>query len=134
LINAHKPRCEHVFTLLHEVGHYLIHFKNRPRKHHPRFFDLHWKAEWLALACSKVRRYFRFIFNKQSGKEWEADLWAMCAFVYCAKCIGRRDELRAFLDRHPEKSKLFLLVAIAVAYNDTITRLKRIRHALAMPF
>jgi hypothetical protein len=134
LINARKPRNEHIYTLLHEIGHFLIHFKSLPRKHHPRFFDINWKMEWLANLCSKIRRYFRFVFNKASGKEWEADLWAMCAFIYFAKRIGCRDELRVFLDRHPEKSKIFLLAAFGVAYSDTKTTIKKVGHSIAMPF
>lgn len=134
LINANKPRNEHIYTLLHEIGHFLIHFKNLPTKHHPRFLDIHWETAWLARLCSKVRRYLRFIFNKQSGKEWEADLWAMCAFIYFAKRIGCRDELRVFLGRHPEKFKMFLLAGYGIAYCDTKTRIKKIGHALAIPF
>jgi hypothetical protein len=130
LINAHKPRHEHVFTLLHEIGHFLMHFKSLPRKHHPRFFDIHWKTEWLANLCSKVRRYFRYIFSKESGKEWEADLWAMCAFVYLAKHLGCRDELRAFVNRHPEKANLFRLVEVAVVYGDTKTRIQKAYHLI----
>ena len=111
LINAHKPRCEHIFTLLHEVGHFLLHFNRPNRTHHPRFFDIPWKSEWLALACSKVRRYFRFIFSRTTGREWEADLWAMCAFLYLARRVGCRSELLKFVERHPEgTSQLFFFL------------------------
>ena len=134
LINAHKPRCEHIFTLLHEIGHYLIHFKNSPRKHHPRFFDIHWKTEWLACLCSKVRRHFRFNFNKQSGKEWEADLWAFCAFIYLAKQIGCREELLTFVERHPEKTGSFFLAALGVRYSDAKTCLTKFLKRLLSPF
>jgi hypothetical protein len=134
LINAHKPRCEHIFTLLHEIGHYLVHFQSSPRKHHPRFFDIHWKTEWLANLCSKVRRYFRFIFNKESGKEWEADIWAMCAFIYFAKLIGCRRDLWMFLKRHPEKTSTFLLSVVGVVCSDSLKKIKKIWHVLRIPF
>ena len=134
LINAHKSRNEHIYTLLHEVGHYLLHFKSLPRKHHPRIFDIQWKAAWLARFNSHVRRYFRFIFNKQTGKEWEADVWAMCAFIYFAKRLDCRDELLIFLDRHPEKTTIFLLTAFGTAYIATKQRLHKFGRALATPF
>lgn len=134
LINAHKPRCEHVFTLLHEIGHFLLHFKRLPRMRHPRFFDINWKIEWLASFCSKVRRSFRYTFNKETGKEWEADLWAMCAFLYLAKRIGCRGDLWAFLGRHPEKSNIFLLAGFALVYSDTKAKIKSVARSLVMPF
>ena len=137
LINAHKPRTEHVYTLLHEIGHYLMHFKSLPRKRHPRFFDIYWKAEWLATLCSKLRRYYRFIFNKKSGKEWEADLWAMCALVYLKKFIGRA-YLTAFLNRHPEKMSIYLLAVTGAVYCEIKKRiaaafklLRNLKHALS---
>jgi Zn-dependent peptidase ImmA (M78 family) len=40
LINAHESRPEHVFTLLHELGHYVLHVLNPYRKFHPRWCDL----------------------------------------------------------------------------------------------
>ena len=125
LINARKSRNEHIYTLLHEIGHFWVHFKHPKQKHHPRIFDINWKAEWLANQCSKVRRYYRFIFNIESGKEWEADVWAMCAFIYLARRITCRRELLEFLCRHPEKRKGFLLAAAGTVYSDTKTRIKK---------
>jgi len=118
LINANKPRQEHIFTMLHEIGHFLLHFKNPPRKHHPRVFDVAGKIEWLANFCSNLRRQMRFHFNKASGKEWEADLWALCAFAYLARHFGFREELFSFLQRHPEKQWSYRLVKSAMFYCD----------------
>jgi hypothetical protein len=81
-----------------------------------------------------VRRYFRFVFNKTSGKEWVADLWAMCAFVYLANAIGCRAELTAFLDRHPEKTNLFLLASCGAAYCGIKTRIKNTATFLSFTF
>ena len=134
LINAHKPREEHYFTLLHEIAHYLLHFKTPQRKRHARIFDFNWKSEWVTKLCSKMRRTLRFCFNKTSGKEWEADLWAMCAFIYLANRPGCRKDLFAFLDRHPEKSGTFFVATLAVAYGDTKTRLKKIGNVLQLLF
>ena len=57
--------------------------------------------------CSKIRRGIRFFRFQRSGKEWEADFWAACAFVYLARHLGFCDELKAFRNRHPEKAKSF---------------------------
>ena len=121
LINAHKPRCEHTFTLLHEIGHFIIHFKSLPRKRHPAFLDIHWKAKWLEKLFSHGRRYFRFIFNKKSGKEWEANLWAMCALIYLKKFIGR-SHLSAILKRHPELTWDYRLAVTGVIIAETKKR------------
>jgi len=134
LINARKPRNEHFFTVLHEIGHFVVHFKNQPRKHHPSIFDIHWKAEWLERLSSKVRRWYRFVFNKEGGKEWEADVWAMCAFVYIARQLGCRDEVKKFLKRHPEKTGVFLLAVYGTVYCDTKLKIKKFGRAIATPF
>ena len=134
LINARKPRNEHIYTLFHEIAHYLIHFKSLPRKRHPRILDIHWKADWLARFCSQLRRYLRFIFNSEAGKKWEADVWAMCAFVYTARHCGFGDELMTFLKRHPEKTNVFLLAVCGFVYSGTKTGIQKIGHSIAMPF
>ena len=131
LINAHKPREEHIFTLLHEFGHYLMHYKSPPRKHHPRVFDIKPRINWLKNFCSKLRRQMRFYFGKESGKEWEADLWAMCAFVYLARLVGCREELAAFLERHPVKRWDYWLVKTAIFYCDWKNRISNVRKVLA---
>ena len=125
LLNIHKPRIEHMFTILHELGHYVLHVINPHRRHHPGIFDIHWKIPALARLSSLVRRYFRFRFNKSSGKEWEANLWALCAFVVLTKRIGCWSDLRAFLSRHPEMTGKFILVCASTVYTDTKEHLKR---------
>ncbi len=134
LINAHQPRCEHIFTLLHEVGHYIRHVLNPHRTHHPRVFEDHWKINFLAEFSMHVRRYYRFIFNRASGKEWEADLWAMCAFICLAKTTGCRSEFSAFLKRHPEKTNVYLLATCGTIYSAIKTRVRHICRCLLLPF
>jgi hypothetical protein len=128
LINAHKPRTEHIFTLLHEVGHYVQHVLQPNRKHHPRLCDVRWKIELLENLCKKLRRYFRFIFSKEASKEWEADLWAFCAFICLAKQMKCKKDLMAFVDRHPEKTKTFYLAALGVTLGGIKNRLKQLVH------
>lgn len=134
MINAHKPRCEHIFTLLHEIGHFPLHFKNAPRRHHPRIFDIYWQTEWFSRLSSQVRRYFRLFFNSNSGKEWAADLWAFSAFVYLAKPCGCRDELLACLNRHPEEMGRYYLVVVAFLYSRAKTGLWKFPKLLRAPF
>jgi hypothetical protein len=134
LINAHKPRFEHVYTVLHEIGHFLLHFKSLPRINHPRILDINWSADWLARFCSFVRRYFRFIFNKESGKEWQADLWAMCALVYLTRHCGFKEETATFLNRHPQKASIFLLAVYSFAYVGIKSRVKKAAYSIASPF
>ena len=63
LINASKPRTEHIFTLLHELGHFVLHYQNFPRKYHPWYLEIHWKNKFLAKQSSFARRCLRFYFK-----------------------------------------------------------------------
>ncbi|HEY3855598.1 MAG TPA: ImmA/IrrE family metallo-endopeptidase [Verrucomicrobiae bacterium] len=118
LINANKPRYEHVYTLLHEFGHYLLHFKQiKPRRLSPWYLNINWKIEAVADIAAKVRRGVRLAFHSEKGKEWEADLWAMCGFVYLKK-FGASTDLAAFLKRHPEKRWIYRLVATTGVYTE----------------
>jgi hypothetical protein len=58
----------------------------------------------------------------------------MCAFVYTARHCGFRGELITFLERHPEKTNVFLLAVCGFVYSGTKTRIEKIRQAVAMPF
>jgi hypothetical protein len=123
LINANKPRYEHVYTLLHEFAHYLLHFNKRaPRRHCPWYLKFNWKIDAIAEIASKLRRFIRLAFNSKAGREWEADLWAMCGLVYLKKFVGRSD-LTAFLNRHPEKKWIYRLAATATVYSETRKRI-----------
>jgi hypothetical protein len=134
LINANEPRYEHIFTLLHEFGHFVVQVQNPYRKHHPRVFDVRWELNWLANLSSKVRRYFRFRFNKASGKEWEANLWAMCAFLLLAKYFGCHDELNKFIKNRPEMNGIVLLATGGVIYSATKKRISTASNLLLRPF
>jgi hypothetical protein len=134
LLNARKPRIEHFYTVLHEIGHFLLHFKNPHRKYLPRFLERNWKIEWLIDLCSKTKRVLRLIFAKESGQEFEADLMAMCMFIPLAKTFGCRDELIQFLERHPEKFPVFLLATYGVMYSGVKTRLQNFFKLLLLPF
>jgi hypothetical protein len=134
LINAHKPRYEHVFTVLHEIGHFMVHFKNSYQRRLPWYLNRHWQFDFVAEIVSKTRRLFRFLFARGKTKEWEADLWAFIAFFLVAKCVGSTSELRDFIEHHPEKFWTFLLAALAVTYGGIKTRIQKIPQTLLIPF
>ena len=134
LINAHKSRPEHVFTLLHELGHYVLHVLNPYRKFHPRWCDLNWRVQFMANLCSTIRRYMRFNFRKEAGREWEADTWALCAFWLLACRFGAWEEFSAFLKHHPEKRWKFALVRTVSIFQDGRTRIKTFVRHLKLAF
>ena len=122
LINARQPRTEHIFTLFHELGHYFVHFINARRQYHPRVFDLNLRMRWFDYLSKHMKRFYRYRCTRERFKEWEADLWAFCAFIVFAKMTGCRRELKEFLIRHPEKLGTFALAVAAMAY----TKVKKI--------
>jgi hypothetical protein len=63
-IVAHR-RCEHVYTLLHEVGHYLLHFKRiKPRRLSPWYLNINWKIDAVADIAAKVRQCVGLFISK----------------------------------------------------------------------
>jgi len=109
-----------------------LHFKKiKPRRLSPWYLNLNWRIDAIANIASKVRRAIRFTFNKERGKEWEADVWAMCWFVCLTKFVGRSD-LTAFLKRHPEKRAIYMLATTAVFYSATKKRIARAFKLLGM--
>ena len=134
LINARKPRPEHIFTILHEIGHFVVHHQHRGRDRCPWYFRQDWNNEFLSELCAKVRRHLRFLFNRHAGREWEADLWAMCAFFALAKQLGCRTDLTRFLELHPEKFNLSLLAIGALSWSNAKKQLGKLSHCLRLPF
>jgi len=134
LLNARKPRSEHFFTILHEIGHFVVHHTIPPRDYCPRYLRKDWKRDSVDRAFSQARRYVRFIFNCSAGKEWEADLWAICAFIVLTKQIGCWAELATFLGRHPDKTKTFLLATSVISYSDVKKYVANHIKRLLLPF
>ena len=130
LVNAQTPRVEHVFTILHEIGHFVVHHQNSTRDYCPGYLRKNWKLASVNYYIGLVRRRLRYIFQCSAGKEWEADLWAMCAFILIAKQLDCRPVLTEFLERHPEKWGVFILAKGAFAYTGAKTRLNNTRRML----
>jgi IrrE N-terminal-like domain len=134
LVNARKPHYEHVFTILHEIAHYVLHVLKKNLLLMPWYLKRRWESASLAKMIRLLRRYVRFRFSTERSKEKQADLWAFMAFILVAKCAGTSSELRAFVDRHPEKFWIFYSAALAVAYGGIKTRIHNMMHTLLIQF
>jgi hypothetical protein len=101
----------------------LLHFKKcSPNRYNRWYLNHRWKIDPIAKFASIARRTLRRFFNSERGKEWEADLWAMCALVYFRKFVNPLD-LTRFLERHPRKMSILLLAAYSALYCGTKERI-----------
>lgn len=108
-VNRNLPQCEQVFTVAHELCHYISDHK-RPRRRYPnQFLNQQYESRPAKLFVRDVR----YLLNKIVPPEREADMFAMSWLVQS----GDRKNLKEFIDRHPEKSWLFLFVTL-----DTLVR------------
>ena len=102
VINSDLPQCEQIFTILHEIGHFVLHHKKPHSLPIPALINRPYENKHLAEATYKIKRALRVSF----GQEWQADLWATCAFFE----IGCPDDFHEFFKRHPRKMKLFPII------------------------
>jgi hypothetical protein len=109
-VNRNLPHCEQVFTVAHELCHYISDHKRPRRKYPKRFLNRQYKSRFAQL-CIRDLRYF---LNKILPPELEADMFAMSCLVQ----FGGGTDLKEFIDRHPEKFWLWMFVAL-----DTFVRL-----------
>jgi hypothetical protein len=103
-VNRHLPHCEQVFTVAHELCHFISDHK-RPRRNYP--------SRWLNQSYqSRPAKFYvrsvRFVLNRLLPPEREADMFAMSWLVQ----YGGGRTLKEFLDRHPEKFSLCLFVSL----------------------
>jgi len=103
-VNANLPRFEQVFTIAHELGHYVKHRSCAPLSLVPPWLNLPWKSARMQRLLTTWQR----CVNRSLGMEWQADLWALCALFR----LGAAHEVRAWLAHHPERSGLVLLVSL----------------------
>jgi hypothetical protein len=122
--------------VLHEIGHYLLHVVNPNRKRHPRIFEIDWNIWSIAKLFSHIRRHIRYAFNQEADKEWEADLWAMCAIIYFSgnKRVGCLDELVTFLEHNPDKWQFFLLRCVGMGYQRIKTGWQKLTKLVLFSF
>jgi hypothetical protein len=134
LINSQQPRYEQIFTFLHEMAHIMMHVRKESRMEQHWFLHHHWNVGSIDRFVSKVRRYVRITFNKESGIEWEADLMAILAFHVISSYGIWEYDLRAFVYHHPEKWRLFLLAVAAIVVTTIKISMKRDFQSLRILF
>ena len=101
-INRSLPRCEQAFTIGHELCHFLKH-QNRPRRNfNIRLLNHPWESR----RAKTYARYVRKILHIFLPVEFEADLFAVGMLFE----LGAMEELKAYLELHPEKIWLCLYV------------------------
>jgi len=106
VIHLNQPQSELIFTILHEIGHWVLHSKYACPLQMPWYVNRPYENETVADIAYKAKRALR----QKYGKEWQADLWALIAF----QMVGTKDDIKAFLIQHPEKIPLFLMAVAAL--------------------
>jgi hypothetical protein len=99
LISADQPDSELIFAILQKIA--LVPVQSKPLPF-PWLFNRPYANEFAGEVVYRTRRTVRHSLNL----EWRTGLWALCAYTQ----MGCTNELRDFLQRHPEKTKLMLLV------------------------
>lgn len=118
VINSELPDSEQIFTILHEIGHCVLHYKKDHKLPIPSFINRPYENELLSDAAYKTKRMLRQKLNS----EWQADCWALCAFLQ----LGAREEFQDFLRRHPEKVKLVLVAIPGIWKARLVKALKKL--------
>ena len=101
-INRNLPRCEQAFTIGHELCHFLKHNNVTRRNFNVRLLNHQWESR----RAKTYARYVRQITHKLLPIEFEADMYAVSMLFE----LGAVNDLKAYLDLHPEKTWLFLYV------------------------
>lgn len=118
VINSDRPQCEQIFTALHEIGHFIHHYQKDHKLPIPSLINRPYENEFLSAVTYRAKRIMWQKFNS----EWQADLWALCAF--CA--LGCPQDLQEFLRRHPEKLKLMLLMILVMWQGRLVRAFKKL--------
>jgi hypothetical protein len=103
-VNRNLPHCEQVFTIAHEICHYISDHKRPRRKYPNRLLNQQYKSRLAQLFV----RDLRYTLNKILPAEREADMFAMSWLVQ----FGGGKDLKEFIDRHPEKTWLCMFISV----------------------
>jgi hypothetical protein len=103
-VNRNLPLCEQIFTIAHEICHYINHHNKPRRKYRNRLLD----RQYTSRRAKFLVRCMRQGVNRFLPIETEADMFAMSWLIY----FGTPEDRREFIDRHPEKTWLFFAVTI----------------------
>jgi len=125
LINANKPRSDQVFTIAHELAHYVMHLNRPPKDFAPWYLKIQWENKWLSKFSRMASRWLRLKLTP----EWQADVWAFIFLFH----IGARDDLIAITEMYPKKSGMFWYAALFVTYHGITQRIKNFFRGLFTP-
>jgi len=126
VINATKSKSDHVFTILHEIAHYILHYERSHRMRLPWYLTRQWNANPMARFSKATKR----LVSRKLNPEWQADMWAMCALLH----IGAADDFQAILTQYPEKTGLACLCVAGTIYAGIKSRLKKAFRRICHPF
>jgi hypothetical protein len=126
VVNANRSKSDHVFTILHEIAHFILHFERSHRMRLPWYLTRQWKSKRM-IRLSQILR--RFVSRKLS-KETQADTWAFCVLSQ----IGATDDVQAILTEYPEKTGVFCLCVFSCIYAGIKGRIKRVIRRIFQPF
>jgi hypothetical protein len=126
VINANKSKSDHVFTILHEIAHYILHYERSHRMRLPWYLTHQWKSNPMIRLSRTTKRAVSRKFNY----EWQADMWAICALLH----IGATDDIQVILTQYPEKTGLACLCVAGTIYAGVKSRLKRAFSRILHPF
>jgi hypothetical protein len=105
VVNANKSKSDHVFTILHEIAHFILHFERSHRVRSPWYFTRQWKSKRVMRLAKLTSRVAWRKFNEEE----QADAWAFCALFQ----LGATDDIQVILTQHPEKTGMFCLCAFS---------------------
>ena len=94
-VNRNLPNCEQVFTIAHELCHYISDHKKPRRKYRNPWLNKQFQSHNAKLLV----RFTRMVVNKMVPIEREADMFAMSWMAQ----YGGPKLLMEFMELHPEK-------------------------------
>lgn len=118
IINTRKPQCEHVFTILHEIGHMVIDVKGTLGTRQHWLMTRQTRIDQVDELLRKIRRRIYLLHLKQKGRERDVDIWAMLAFCFLVNHGMARAEFLEFLERNPDKISLMIQAQTALMFNN----------------
>jgi hypothetical protein len=95
-----QPQRDVIFAFLREISRFTPQIKNTHLLRMPWFINRPFENETVGEIAYKTRRAVR----QKCGKAWQADFWAMTVFPF----VGTKDDMKAFLEQHPEKRVIYL--------------------------
>jgi len=126
VVNANKSKSDHVFTILHEIAHFILHFERSHRMRLPWYLTRKWKSERMIQFSKELMQ----VVLRKLNVEHQADIWAFCALFQ----IGATDDAQAIVAHDSEKRWTFRLAFASSIYAGIKHRVKRAINGIVHPF